>query len=397
LSIFTKYGVSTIINVTGSSTRVGGSIMRPEVVAAMAEASTESVNMVELQAAASIVIANLTGAESGYVTSGAAAGLTLGASAIMAGFDLLTMDRLPDSDGIRNEFIISREHRNGYDHALRASGAVLAEVGMNEQLAGAGVRRTESWEYEAAITENTAGIFYSVTSSSRPPLEEILTIAHSYECPVLVDAAAQLPPASNLRHFIDVGADLVVFSGGKALKGPQSAGIICGKRDLIASVALQNLDMDEHFEFWDPPDNLIPKSSLKGLPRHGIGRGFKVSKETIIGLLEALDLFSAENNVKESLEQQEYLEYLADNLSDLPINTQIVMGEQESYPMLHINLDSEISNRSSHKINIELKRGDPRIFVNEELLDENTLVIHPINLNKPLTESLAQRLRDVFK
>ena len=147
MSIFTKYGVSTIINVTGSSTRVGGSIMRPEVVAAMAEASTESVNMVELQAAASIVIANLTGAESGYVTSGAAAGLTLGASAIMAGFDLLTMDRLPDSDGIRNEFIISREHRNGYDHALRASGAVLAEVGMNEQLAGAGVRRTESWEY----------------------------------------------------------------------------------------------------------------------------------------------------------------------------------------------------------------------------------------------------------
>ena len=201
MSIYKKYGVRPIINVAGSSTRVGGSIMPPEVVAAMGEASTESVNMIELQAAASEVIANVTGAESGYVTSGAAAGLTLGASAILAGFDLMTMERLPDTVGMKNEFIVSREHRNGYDHAVRASGAVLTEVGMNEQLAGAGVRRTESWEYEAAITENTVGIFYSVTLGSRPPLEEVIAIAHSYDLPVLVDAAAQLPPASNLPVF----------------------------------------------------------------------------------------------------------------------------------------------------------------------------------------------------
>ena len=117
-------------------------------------------------------------------------------------------------------------------------------------------------------------------------------MARQHSLPVLVDAAGELPPISNLRSFIESGADLVAFSGGKALRGPQSTGILCGRKEYIASVALQHLDMDEHFEVWEPPEYFIAKSELAGLPRHGIGRGFKVAKEEIAGVLTALELFA---------------------------------------------------------------------------------------------------------
>ena len=171
MDVYEELGVRTIINVAGSSTRVGGALMPDEVVQAMAEAAAASVNIVELQAAASRQIAGVTGAEAGYVTSGAAAGLTLGTAAILAGLDPGKMDRLPDTSCMANEIIISREHRNGYDHSIRVAGAKLVEVGMNEQVAGAGVRRTEAWEYEAAIADSTVGIAYGATPTSQPPLE----------------------------------------------------------------------------------------------------------------------------------------------------------------------------------------------------------------------------------
>jgi L-seryl-tRNA(Ser) seleniumtransferase len=289
--------------------------MPDEVVQAMSDAASASLNMVELQAVASRQIAEVTGAEAGHITSGAAAGLTLGTAAILAGMNPGILDRLPDTTGIANEMIISREHRNGYDHSIRVAGAKLIDVGMNEQVAGAGVRRTEAWEYEAAITDSTVGVAYSATKTSQPPLEEVIRVAHEHGLPVLVDAAAQLPSIANLRRFIDMGVDLVVFSWDKALRGPQSAGIICGKRELIASVALQHLDMDEYFEIWDPPEDLIPKSAIKGIPRHGVGRGFKVSKENIVGLLTALRLFSQGAYADEAASQRGYLEYIADSIS----------------------------------------------------------------------------------
>ena len=219
-SIYTEFGVRTIINVTGASTRVGGATMPPEVIQAMANASLDAVSLMELQAAASRHIARITGAEAGYVTAGASAGLTLATAAILAGLDLGKIERLPDTTGMRNEVIISREHRSGYDHAIRLAGAKLVEVGMNERLSGAGVRRTEAWEYEAAITDNTVAILYLTTQDSQPPLEQIIEIADKHQLPVLVDAAGQLPP--DLRELIKIGADLVVSSGGKGLRGPQS-------------------------------------------------------------------------------------------------------------------------------------------------------------------------------
>ncbi len=396
MSIYEEFGVRAIISVSGSSTRVGGALMPAEVVEAMSEAALESVSMVELQAAASRRIRMATGAEAGYVTSGAAAGLTLGAAAILAGLDPARMGHLPDTRGMKNEFIIAREQRSGYDHAIRLAGASLVEVGMNEYGAGAGVRRTELWEYEAAVGERTAGVAYVAGPDSRPPLRAVVELAHRHGLPVLVDAAAQLPPVENLRAFVETGADLIAFSGGKAIRGPQSTGILCGRADLIASVALQHMDMDESFDIWDPPEDLIPKSAIAGIPRHGIGRGFKVAKEQVIGLLMALKLFSEGRYEPYLEEQRRHLEYIADGLSGLPVELRVVERPGGAPPLLHVALDARALGKGGFEVSRELKRGTPGVFVNENLLFEDTLVIDPLNLDQARTEALTRRLREVL-
>ncbi len=394
-SVYTQFGVRTIINVAGSSTRVGGAPMPPEVIQAMADAARDSVSMMELQAAASRYIARVTGAEAGYVTAGASAGLTLGTAAILAGLDPAKMERLPDTTGMKNEVIISREHRSGYDHAIRLAGATLVEVGMNEQLSGAGVRRTEAWEYEAAITERTAAIAYVATRTSTPPLAEVVEIARKHRVPVLVDAAAQLP--SGLRQLIQTGADLVSSSGGKGLRGPQPSGILCGRREYIASVALQHLDMDEHFEIWDPPEDLIPKSTLSGIPRHGIGRGFKVGKEEILGLLTALKLFEEGRHASAAEEGRKHLESVSEGLADLPVEPRLILPRTSTgSPSLHLVLNTQALGRSAFAISRELKQGNPGIFVNEGRLDQDTLVISPLHLDQARTAALTQRLQAVL-
>ena len=394
-SIYAEFGVRTIINVAGSPTRVGGATMPPEVVQAMADAALHAVSIMELQAAASRHIAKATGAEACYVTSGASAGLTLATAAILAGLDLAKMERLPDTTGMKNEVIISREHRSGYDHAIRLAGAKLVEVGMNERLSGAGVRRTEAWEYEAAITDKTAAIAYVTTADSRPPLAQVVEVARRHQVPVLVDAAGQLPP--DLRELIQIGVDLVAASGGKGLRGPQSSGILCGRREYIASVALQHLDLDEHFDIWDPPEDLIPKSKLSGIPRHGIGRGFKVGKEEIIGLLTALRLFEDGRYESTAEEGRRHLDAISSGLQGLPVEPRLILPRSKNRsPSLHLALNTEKLGRSAFAISRELKQGDPGVFVNEGRLDQDILVISSLNLNSALTTALTRRLQAVL-
>ncbi|HKK93366.1 MAG TPA: aminotransferase class V-fold PLP-dependent enzyme, partial [Longimicrobiales bacterium] len=292
MSIYERYGVKSLINAAGTKTRLGGGSMAPEVLQAMNEASRRSVDMADLQAAASRVIARLTGAEAGYVTSGAAAALTLSAAACMTGPDPVKIDRLPHTDGMPNEIVLFRLHRNSYDHAWRASGARLVDVGVDDRVARSGVRSIEPWEIEAAIGERTIAVAYVAGAAASPPLEDFVRVAHAHDLPVLVDAAGELPPKENLRKFIATGADLVAFSGGKAIGGPQATGVLCGRKDLIQAVLLNHLDMDMDLSLWDPPEDLLPRDLLDALPRHGIGRGFKVGKEEIIGLLVALEQFA---------------------------------------------------------------------------------------------------------
>jgi D-glucosaminate-6-phosphate ammonia-lyase len=368
--------------------------MPPEVLLAWQEAATESVSLEQLQAAASARIAAATKTEAGIVTSGAAAAMTLGTAAILCGHDLGKIEQLPNCNGMPNEFIIARDQRNGYDHAVRAAGAQLIEVGFNELVAGTGVRRTEAWEYEAAITPQTAGIIYVQNESSAPKLAELVAVAHRHELPVLVDAAAELPPQSNLQDIPGTGADLVAFSGGKAIRGPQSTGILCGRRELISSATLQMLDMDDHESLWDPPAAIIDRSQFSGMPRHGIGRGFKVSKEEIAALLTALDMFTSGAYDQQRIDQLRWLQQISDGLSETNTSTQLL--ESEATPLLEIQIDESTTGQTAFQLCRQLRKGNPPVYVGHSRLSQGILMVSPACLNEesiaPLIAGLKQSL-----
>lgn len=399
MNIYEKFGVSPIINAAGTLTRLGGSVMLPEVRDAMSEAAIALVPIDQLQAVATQVIAEACGSEAGYVTSGAAAGLTLATAACMVGLDIVKMDRLPATDGVKNEVIICRPHRNSYDHAYRAAGATLVEVGMSDRSTGVGVRETEIWEIEAAITERTAAIAYTASAYSYPALDAVCAMARRRGIPVIVDAAGQLPPPSNLKRFIAQGADLVSFSGGKAIRGPQGTGVLAGRRDLIASVALQQLDMDVTFELWTPPANLIPKDKLIGAPRHGVGRGYKVSKEQIVGLLVALPLFTEARVRRDFDGWMTILNALADGLKgrDGLRCTHLPPRFELGFPLLEIHVDEQRAGKDAYAVAGLLKDGRPPIYVGERKLMEGSLLVHPFNLDEGMAPVLVERLLAVMR
>ena len=191
MGVYEHLGVRTIINASGSLTRVGGSRMAPEVLAAMAEAAASFVHIDELQARAGDVLARVTGAEAGYITNGASAGLTLGVAACVAGMDVDKMDRLPDVTGMKSEVVVQRGHRNSYDHAIRAVGVTLVEAGY---LGYPGAGGTMPWQIEAAITDRTAAVACPIFDTPGTlSLPEVAEIAHARGVPVIVDAAAELP------------------------------------------------------------------------------------------------------------------------------------------------------------------------------------------------------------
>lgn len=235
----------------------------------MVEASQRCVRIGELQEAASRYLAEMTGAEGGYLTAGAA-GLTLGAAACIAGLDPAAMERLPQTAGLRDEIVTQRFHLTSYTHALQLPGARLVEVGY---LGYPGQGGTWPWQIETAVGDCTAAIAFSVgPTPGMVALPEIVASAHRHGLPVIVDAAASLPPVDNLRRFIAAGADLVAFSGGKASGGPQATGLLVGRSDLIASVALQHQDMDVHTATWTERERYLADGGLDGPPHHGLGR-----------------------------------------------------------------------------------------------------------------------------
>jgi L-seryl-tRNA(Ser) seleniumtransferase len=394
VGIFEELGLEPIINASGAVTRLGGAPMSDAVLEAFRQAAGQSVPLEKLQAVACRQIAGITGTEAGLVTSGAAAALTLGAAAMLARLDLSRMERLPNCDGFPNELVVAREHRNGYDHAVRVAGAKLVEVGFNELVSGAGVRRTEAWEYAAAFGPRTAGVLYVLTDGSQPPLQEVVGVAHAHHLPVLVDAAGELPPRANLKAIATSGADLVAFSGGKAIRGPQASGILCGRRELISSAALQMLDMDDHWELWDPPAELIDKSQLAGLPRHGIGRGLKVSKEQIVALLVALRAFARGDYDALLPDCERRLKGIAAALAERPVKCVLAASDGERLPLLFIDVDEQQLGRSALEVCRRLRAGSPPCYVGHAGLAEGRLTINPLHLDDARTSELARRLRE---
>src|SRR5581483_3003437 len=200
---------------------------------------------------------------------------------------------------------------------------------------------------------------------------------------------------SNLRDLLAAGADLVAFSGGKAIRGPQATGILCGRRALVGSAAVQMFDMDDHFELWDPPPELIDRGRFRGLPRHGIGRALKVSKEQIVALLTALRLFADGAYDAELSAQRRYLEDVAAALAGHPVRCRLVVpADGQSVPLLEITVDEKAVGRSALEVCRRLRHGRPPVYPGHGLLHEGTLVIHPLHMTAERTRALIARLRE---
>ena len=396
--IYESLGIATMVNAYGPVTRFGGGVMPAEVVEAMAAATQHSIDIPQLQARASHIIAGISGAEAGCVTAGASAAVLAGTAACVTGFDAGKMNRLPDTRGMRNEVIVIRSQRNGYDHAVRAVGVKLVEVGLCDRIADTGVRDAEAWEIRDAITADTAAIFYLAKPHSRPRLPEVTQIAREAGIPVLVDAAAELPPLSNLKQFIGEGADLVAFSGGKAINGPQGSGFLCGRRDLVGAALLQQIDLDYLPEEWEPPA-LIDRRNLAGVPRHGIARSCKLGKEQIVGALSALQLFAREGDEGRRARLQAQGEVLLSALAGLPgLSARIAHDPEEGgMPMVELALDPRIAKLDAASLLSQLRSGRPRIEL-RPFRPQEGLLIAALGCLRPGDPALiAKRLAEILR
>jgi L-seryl-tRNA(Ser) seleniumtransferase len=370
VTIYERLGVRRIIHGSGTTTRYGGSILRPEALEAMREASQQLVNMDELNAAAGAAIARMLGAEAAFVTAGASSGLILQSAACIAGDDLAKITRLPDTSGMRNEIVMQRAHRFPYDQAYRIPGGVLVEIGL--------ARRTQPFELENAITDRTAAVAHLISPFTSPPgtlpLDQVIAIAHRRGVPVIVDAASMLPPRENLTKFLRLGADLVSFSGGKGIRGPQSTGILVGRRDLVRA------------------------ATLNASPNQAIGRAAKTSKEEIAGLLTALELFMAEDEAAEMKRYVDVCTTIVEALDDIPgLRLTVEHDANRVIPHAVVYFTPDWAGPSGHAVQVALAQGEPHIYVQQGAhqggyFDE--IAVDPINLQPGDEAIIAARLRE---
>jgi L-seryl-tRNA(Ser) seleniumtransferase len=328
-ALYIKLGVRTFINAYGTLTTLSGSLMYPEVKAAMEEASRHFVKIHELQAQVGQRLAELTGAEAAFVTSGSSAALCLATCAVTAGGDPAKINRLPDLTGMKSEIVIQKAHRNPYDHAFRMVGVKLVEAVTAKQV-------------KAAIGKKTAALAMVLTHSARDyqvSLAEMIAIAHGAGLPLILDAAAELPPASNLRTFVQMGADLVAFSGGKNMRGPQCSGMLLGRKQLIEA-AYANSAPHDHF-----------------------ARLAKVGKEQIIGLLAAVELFLSRDEEQQRREYTAMLDRVAARLAGLPtVVTEYITNDDYSHsPRLSVQWNEAKLGVTLEHMMARLEQGDPPI------------------------------------
>ena len=371
MGVYEKLGVRPVIHGSGTTTRYGGSIMRPETIEVMREAAQSLVNIDELNEAAGAAIARILGAPAALVTAGSTAGLVLQAAACMTGDDPAKITRLPDTTGMRREFVIQRAHRFSYDQAYRVPGGVLVEIGLG--------RRTSLFELENAITERTAGVVHLVSPFTSPPgvlsFEEVREVAHARGVPVLVDAASMLPPRDNLFRYLREGADLVIYSGGKGIRGPQSTGILAGRRDLVRA------------------------ATLNASPNQAIGRAAKTSKEEIVGIVNALELFLAEDEAAEMARYRDVCASIVDTLQDIEGLRALV--EQDSVnrviPHAVVYFEPSWKGPSGKAVRLALASGEPHIYVQQGALQggyADEISVDPINLQPGDEKIVATRLRE---
>jgi len=366
-TIYEKLAVRPLINCKGTFTIISGSLTLPEVKRAMDEASRHYVHLDELMEAVGERLAQLTGAESGIVTAGCSAAETLATCACIAGTNPENINRLPNLEGLKDEVIIPRYSRNVYDHAVRMVGVKIVTVEDVEEL-------------KAALGPRTAMIYVLACPDDRGPLglETIAREAGKSGVPVFVDAAAEnLTPEIHL----DRGADLVAYSGGKAIRGPQCAGLLLGRRDLVQAA-------------W-----------MNSAPHHGFGRSSKVGKEEIMGMLTAVETWYARDHEAEWKTWESWLEVIARRMRRLAgVQTRVIQPESLSNhsPRLRIEWDGTRLGIGGQEVYDALLNGDPRIILARgtggdlQGLKESSVEVMPWMMEPGNAETVAESLSQVL-
>jgi L-seryl-tRNA(Ser) seleniumtransferase len=329
---YEKLGVNTFINAAGTYTVLSASTMPDEVQAAIALASLHPVNLLELQDAAGAYLAKRLKCGGALVTSGAAGALTVGTAACITLGNKPAIVSIPtDMAGLKNEVIVQTAHRYDYDHALRNCGIRYVEVETMD-------------EYEKAFNDKTVMThFFNAAEGGKISRQDWIRVAHKHGVPCFNDAAADVPPISNLWNYTQMGFDLVTFSGGKGLRGPQCTGLLLGRKDLIEAAKQNN----------SPFSNTV-------------GRGMKVAKEEIVGLVAAVDWFLSQDDAAFEAEYQKRADLIAAKLKSLPtLKTQTFIPEVANHvPHLLITYDQNRIRISAADVMEKLRTGAPRIELN---------------------------------
>jgi L-seryl-tRNA(Ser) seleniumtransferase len=329
--VIEELGIRSFINAAGTFTALSGSLMRPEAVAAIQVASRKYVQLDELHDAVGKRIAELLGCPAALVTAGCASALSLATAACVAGTDRARIRSLPDTTGMKNEVLVQRSHRVGYDHAIRNAGVRLIEIRTRDEL-------------EQAINERTAMMFFLNAADPEGKIhhEEFVAIAKKHGVPTLIDAAADVPPVDNLWRFTKMGFDLAAFSGGKGLRGPQSAGLLLGRADLIRAAKLNN----------------SPNSD-------SLCRTNKVNKEEVIGMLVALESYLKEDHAAVWKEWEERCRSISKALAGFAdVRTEVFVPQvANAVPHLRVRWDSKVRGLSPSEMVKKLREGRPRIEV----------------------------------
>ncbi len=364
---YEELGVTTVINCEGTMTMLGGSLPHPELEAVMTMAGQHFVSVPELEVAAGKRIAEMLKLPDGYtalVTSGAAAAIQSGLAGILTGGKEELIRQLPDLTGMKSEVIIQKSHRNPFDHQLRSTGIKLIEIETREQL-------------KAAVNERTAMMHFSnfANASGQIKVEEWVKLGKQYNLPCMNDAAADTPPVSHLWDYTNMGYDLVTFSGGKAIRGPQCAGMLIGRKEMVANALLNN----------SPHEDTL-------------GRSQKVGKEEIVGMVKALELFLAEDHDALNKEWQDRLEGISREITKVPgVSTSFFVPDIANHvPHMSITWDARVSLTPQQASKL-LRSAKPSIVIGsgEERpgLAMNSFMLQP-GEDKIVAEQLSRLLRE---
>ena len=359
--VYARFGVTPVINAGGTHTTHGGSMMRPEVREAMSLAAESFVDLVELKRATGRFVAEITGAEAGMICSGAAGGLVLATAAVMTGTDPEKIAQLPNSTGMKNEILMQHNNPSGYTKCHEYAGATLTYAG-NES-------GTTQDQLADAITDDTAAILHTFAYGPARPgltLPETVEVARNARnpLPVIVDGAAMLPPKENLTKYISEGADLVTFSGGKYIGGPQSAGLLAGRAELVEAALLNSG------------------------PGMAVGRPQKVGREELIGMATALQLFVESDDEARTDAMQRRAQHISDRLQGIP---GITASVEHAYLQFHvpncvIRFDSA---DEADRVWEGMHEGNPRVYIARI---SGGLTANAVNILDGQEEAVAQRL-----